>query len=130
MLCGRVVIPYARARAPPRNVGSQFYMVSPVFIVLYMRRKWWGISATFFAIAASTAAMAIGTFARGWSALTLDGAWVIKYSEETYTTPYFRIVSYLIGMVFAMLWHEKQVRCVHVFTCTCVWEKRHATNGS
>eukprot|EP00903_Cladosiphon_okamuranus_P009857 g9367.t1 len=88
----------------------QFYMVSPVFIVLYMRRKWWGVWATFMAIAASTAAMAIGTYARGWSALTLDGAWVIKYSEETYTTPYFRIVSYLIGMLFAMLWHEKQMR--------------------
>eukprot|EP00752_Nemacystus_decipiens_P006535 g5886.t1 len=88
----------------------QFYMVSPVFIVLYMRRKWWGIWATFAGIASSTAAMAIGTYVRGWSALTLDGAWVVKYSEETYTTPYFRIVSYLIGMLFAMLWHEKQMR--------------------
>lgn len=84
-------------------------MVSPVFIVLYMRRKWWGISATFLGIAASTAAMAVGTYARGWSAMTLDGSWVVKYSEETYTTPYFRIVSYLVGMLFAMLWHEKQV---------------------
>ncbi|CAM9234924.1 unnamed protein product [Ectocarpus sp. 6 AP-2014] len=88
----------------------QFYMVSPVFIVLYMRRKWWGVAATFLAIVASTAAMAIGTYVRGWSALTLDGSWVVKYSEETYTAPYFRIVSYLMGMLFAMLWHEKQMR--------------------
>ncbi|CAM9170227.1 unnamed protein product, partial [Hapterophycus canaliculatus] len=88
----------------------QFYMVSPVFIVLYMRRRWWGLAVTFLAIAASTAAMAIGTYVRGWSALTLDGSWVVKYSEETYTTPYFRIVSYLIGMLFAMLWHQKQAR--------------------
>lgn len=83
--------------------------MSPLFIVLYMRRKWWGISATFLGIVASTAAMAVGTYVRGWSALTLDGAWVVKYSQETYTTPYFRVVSYLIGMLFAMMWHEKQV---------------------
>lgn len=94
---------------------QQFYVLSPAFIVLYMRRRLWGLSVTFLAIVASTAAMAIGTYLRGWSALTLDGSWVIKYSEETYTTPYFRIVSYLIGMFFAMLWHEKQARDMRFF---------------
>lgn len=51
--------------------------------MLYMRRKIWGMVATFIAIVASTAAMAIGTYVRGWSALTLDGSWVIKYSEAS-----------------------------------------------
>lgn len=60
---------------------KQFYVVSPLFIVLYMRRKWCGICATIAAIIAPTVAMAWGTYGRGWSALTLDGSWVVKYSE-------------------------------------------------
>ncbi|CAM9859469.1 unnamed protein product, partial [Laminaria digitata] len=83
-------------------------------MVLYMRRASLGVAATVSAILATSGAMAVGTYVRGWSALTLDGSWVVKYSQasitETYTTPYFRIVSYLIGMLFAMLWHEKQTR--------------------
>lgn len=68
----------------------QFYIVSPLFIVLYMRRKLWGILTIFLAIAASTIAMAVGTYARGWSALTMDGSWVVKYSEaSSWKIPYY-----------------------------------------
>ncbi|CAN0072229.1 unnamed protein product, partial [Discosporangium mesarthrocarpum] len=59
----------------------QFYAISPLFIVLYLRNKFWGFTATAIVLCASVLAMAIGTYARGWSALTLDGAWVVKYSE-------------------------------------------------
>ena len=54
-------------------------------MVPYMRRASFGIAATVSAILASSGAMAIGTYARGWSALTLDGSWVVKYSQARLT---------------------------------------------
>jgi hypothetical protein len=57
-----------------------------------------GIMAVGIVLLVSTIAMIIGTVTRNWSALTLDGSWTIKYSQETYTMPWFRIVPYLMGM--------------------------------
>lgn len=79
-------------RAAPRRAGravpcravprlSQFYLVSPVFIALYMWKPLWGMVATLCALVASTSAMAIGTLSRDWSALALEGSWFVKYSE-------------------------------------------------
>eukprot|EP00904_Undaria_pinnatifida_P008086 jgi/Undpi1/4407/HiC_scaffold_17.g07762.m1 len=62
--------------------GTKFYVLSPLLMVLYMRRTSLGIAATAAAILASSGAMAVGTYVRGWSALTLDGSWVVKYSQD------------------------------------------------
>ncbi|CAM9228319.1 unnamed protein product, partial [Phaeothamnion confervicola] len=88
----------------------QFYVVSPFFIVLYLRNKALGAAATVGVLLASVGAMMWGTYARQWSALTFDGAWVVAYSEETYTQPWARIVPYLLGMMLAMFWDEKKRR--------------------
>ncbi|CAM9306129.1 unnamed protein product [Chrysoparadoxa australica] len=88
----------------------QFYIVSPIFIVLYLNRPRLGCLLVALVLLASTAGMVYGTFAGDWSALTLDGSWTIKYSQEAYTAPWFRIVPYLMGMSFAVFWHEKQQR--------------------
>eukprot|EP00611_Tribonema_gayanum_P001510 TRINITY_DN1110_c1_g1_i2.p1 TRINITY_DN1110_c1_g1~~TRINITY_DN1110_c1_g1_i2.p1 ORF type:complete len:767 (-),score=284.50 TRINITY_DN1110_c1_g1_i2:1197-3497(-) len=85
----------------------QFYLLSPFFIILFLRNHIAGAAATAGIVAASTAAMVYGTVTDGWSALTLDGEWTVRYSQNTYTMPWFRIVPYLLGMCFAMWWHER-----------------------
>jgi peptidoglycan/LPS O-acetylase OafA/YrhL len=76
----------------------QFYVASPLFILLYLRGARAGAAAVVAVAALSTVGMAVGTALLQWSALTLDGKWTVDYSEQTYTMPWFRCLPYLVGM--------------------------------
>jgi hypothetical protein len=65
----------------------QFYLVSPLFVCLYLVRDWLGVLSALAALAASCALGFAGTLTHGWSAHSFDGLDVTKYSHAFYTKP-------------------------------------------
>jgi peptidoglycan/LPS O-acetylase OafA/YrhL len=88
----------------------QFYTISPVFIILFIRRRQLGWMLLMSTLAISMGLAAIYTVVLGASAHSFDGLWVTYYSREMYTKPQFRIPPYLVGLGAGYLWHEKCVR--------------------
>ena len=85
----------------------QFFVLSPIFVTLFMKNNWLGLSFTLFVAFSSSLAAFIGTFYNNWSAHSFDGLWVTDYTEAVYTKPQYRINTYLIGIAAAMIWHLK-----------------------
>ena len=89
-------------------VDMQFYIISPLFVWLYLKKSIYGIFLTIFVCCLSCSLAYIETMKHGWSAHSFDGQWVTKYAIHYYTKPLYRIPVYCIGMLAAMLWDLKQ----------------------
>ena len=85
----------------------QFYAVSPLFVLLFLKNKWLGIATSAAVVSASVAMTYHFTIRYGWSAHSLDGLAVTKYAIGFYTKPLFRAVPYFVGVLSAMVWHIK-----------------------
>jgi len=86
----------------------QFFIISPIFVLAYLRDNSFGILLTLGTSLISSFAAFYGTFEHNWSAHSFDGLWVTNYTIDVYTKPQYRISSYAIGILTAMLWRTKQ----------------------
>jgi peptidoglycan/LPS O-acetylase OafA/YrhL len=58
----------------------QFYAISPFFVVLFLKNRYWGLVAVSAAALLSCGGTFVGTYLFDWSAHSFDGFWVTKYS--------------------------------------------------
>jgi len=91
-------------------VDMQFYLISPIFVWLFLKKNAYGIIATVAVCLLSCSLAFRETMKHGWSAHSFDGQWVTNYAIHYYTKPLYRIPVYCIGMLSAMLWNIKQKR--------------------
>jgi len=89
-------------------VDMQFYIISPFFVWLFLKRNLYGILATIVVCLLSCTLAYYETMKHGWSAHSFDGQWVTNYAIHYYTKPLYRIPVYCIGMLAAMAWNIKQ----------------------
>lgn len=88
----------------------QFYLISPIFILAFLRNRWFGVSLI------STVCLASCVYAYWWSIQTgasgqsFDGANVLIYSHGFYAKPQFRFPPYGLGMLSGMVqaWQKKE----------------------
>ena len=89
-------------------VDMQFYLISPIFVWLFLKKNAYGIIATVIVCLLSCSLAFVETMKHGWSAHSFDGQWVTNYAIHYYTKPLYRIPVYCIGMLSAMIWNIKQ----------------------
>ncbi|GAB5371884.1 hypothetical protein AAMO2058_001618400 [Amorphochlora amoebiformis] len=80
----------------------QFYLITPLFILAFLKNRGMAVTLVLCITLASTSAAFLSAKSFNWSAADLDGAAVTAYDREGYIMPYFRIPAYLIGMLLAM----------------------------
>ena len=85
----------------------QFYLISPLFIAIYIKRPIFGALLALFLGLFSSSYLGLKTLQYGYSPHTFDGYNVTLYSFHVYTKPQFRITPYCIGMFIAMVWLYK-----------------------
>lgn len=88
----------------------QFYLVSPIFILAFLRNRWFGVSLIGAVCLASCVYAYWWSIQTGASAHSLDGANVLVYSHGFYAKPQFRFPSYALGMLSGMIhsWQKKE----------------------
>eukprot|EP00457_Paulinella_chromatophora_P002706 gb/GEZN01002711.1/.p1 GENE.gb/GEZN01002711.1/~~gb/GEZN01002711.1/.p1 ORF type:complete len:766 (-),score=35.92 gb/GEZN01002711.1/:46-2343(-) len=89
-------------------VDMQLYLLSPFFVLTYLKNKKLGGVLAAFTLMACVIGAGISTYLFQYSAHSFDGEWVTRYSRHLYTKPWFCIIPYLVGMMTAAAWHEKQ----------------------
>ena len=89
----------------------QFYFLSPLFIVAFLRKKIFGVLLTATVVLFSAIYAFRWTFDTSGSANSFDGADVLVYSQEFYSKPHFRFPPYGIGIIVGMLrtWQKKRI---------------------
>jgi len=86
----------------------QFYLLSPIFFVIYYYRNLTGMTLTLLVCGALVLLSVQETLQGKWSDFTFDGQWVTNFSHYGYTVPWVKAPPYLIGMWTGMFWHRRE----------------------
>eukprot|EP00808_Paulinella_micropora_P004909 g49359.t1 len=89
-------------------VDMQLYVIAPFFVLLYVRSRTWGSAFALLTLFCSVGGAALATVVLDLSAHSFDGLWILGYARHLYTKPWFCVTPYLVGMMTAAVWHEKE----------------------
>ncbi|XP_027198414.2 nose resistant to fluoxetine protein 6-like [Dermatophagoides pteronyssinus] len=99
------------------GVDIQFFLITPLIVLLVLRNRWLGLSLIMFILLSSITITAILTFVNGYPPVPLfndliDLETINSYYKNIYIKPYTRIGPYMIGVLLAygLLTNTRDVR--------------------